>query len=280
MADFRDKLKESQGQASTFVKLPIVRTYDMKLVDGTVVFQYWNKAEEKNEGITFPIEGMYIGSAMMFNIFDDNLGRDGGSYISSHYFDRNQVSIFKPEKGTYVRVYQGDLDGAEKFAGNTTGKQLKKKMCLFVLNEAGLMEIRTNIAIAIENMGKIKDGLSSNYIVLTPELYSPTDTTIAKRVHEILGKLAKGNPPRFARVTLGEPLREEDFNDWGASELVDMYKAYKAQQMAAPKPKAQEQPPLPTLKEQSEAENKPMTYADNPLTNNEIPEDYKDDLPF
>ena len=234
MTDIKSKLKGSQG-GSDFVKLPILKTYSVKEVNGEPMFLYWNKEKEENETTdNIFSKGIYIGGAMRLTAYDDNLGAKGGNFFSNYYFNRESVVLFKPGKTTTVAC-KGNMDEVEKWiASNTTSKIAKKKWCFFILTKNGLVEVQTNLSIAIDHIKKFKDPLTEKYCILTPAMFTPDTKDISNSCKQMLGKFATKNPPAYASLSVDEMISEDDFDNWGAVECIDTYNAWKKQISTTP----------------------------------------------
>lgn len=226
---FKDKLKASQGGSGNFVKLPIAVSFSLGEDGGGVYFKSYDTEKQENVFLDKPITGMYIGGAMKLSAYDDNIGSKGGNVFSAHYFTKENITLFKPGK-TVEKVCVGNMDVIEKWiAENTTSRVAKKKWCFMILTKDGLIEVQTNMVIAIDQLKKNKEGISERYVTLTPTLYTPK-TDISKSAHDYLGKFAKKNPPKFAYLTLGAFISEDDFNNWNAEAAINAFTKYKAQQ--------------------------------------------------
>ena len=230
----KDKLRGSQGSSSDYVKLPIVQIYKLKEVDKNPVFAVYDKEEKKDVFSKEPITGIYIGSAMKMSSFDDNIGKNGGQFFSSYYFNKEKIVLFKPGK-TLEKAIVGNMDEVEAWiANNTTSGKPNKKRCFFILTAEGLIEVQTNLSISIDQEKKYKDALSEKYIILIPAQYSKTDKNVGLKTHEILGKLAIKNPPCYACISVGELITEEDFETWGADEVIETFTKWKEQNTKTP----------------------------------------------
>ncbi len=243
----KGKLKSSQGSQSDYVKLPIVQIYKLKEHENEPVFSVYDKEETKDVFSKEPITGIYIGSAMKMSSFDDNIGKNGGQFFSSYYFNKERIVLFKPGK-TLEKVITGTMEEVEAWiASNTTSGKPNKKRCFFVLTAEGLVEIQTNLSISIDQEKKNKEALSEKYIILTPATYSKTDKNVGIKTHEILGKLAVKNPPNYANITVGELISEEDFEKWGADEVIEAFAKWKEQNTKTPEKATitqEEEPPV------------------------------------
>lgn len=228
MTSIKEKLQSSQGSANNIPKLDILHRITLKENNGEVYFAVWDKAEKVNVQFPVPIEGILIGQAMEAISYSDNLGSKGGNYTSSHYFTNNDaVALFAPSAKGYDVVHKGNMASIEAFVKENSTGNLKKKQVLFVLTQEGLLAISTNLTIAIDQIKTNKEALSERYVILHPQLYNATDKTISARAKGFLGKLVKTNPPKFATISVGELISEEDFTDWKAEEMIANYSKWK-----------------------------------------------------
>lgn len=270
----KEKLSASQGGNNQFVQLPLKYSFSMAEDEQSeTAFKSWNKETEQNEFYYEPLKGIYIGGAMKLSAYDDNLGSKGGNYFSSHYVNKENIVLFEPGK-TIKRVCQGNMEEIEKWiATNTTSRAPRKKWCIFLLTEQGLVEVQTNITIAIDQLKKNKEAISERYVILVPTLYSP-DNDLSKSCKEMLGKFATKNPPKYASLSTGELITEMDFENWDTENVIETFKEWKKQkasiQTTAAEPKAEE-----VISEEKEGEV--FGKAQIPNIN---PAEIKDDLPF
>lgn len=228
MTSIKEKLQSSQGQASNVPKLDILHRITLKENNGEIYFAVWNKDEKVNVAFPAPIKGILIGQAMEALSYSDNLGSKGGNYTSSHYFTNNDtVALFAPSAKGYDVVHKGNMASIETFVKENSTGNLKKKQVLFVLTQDGLLAISTNLTIAIDQIKTNKEALSEKYVILHPKLYNAADKTISIKAKGFLGKLVKTNPPKFAAISVGELISEEDFTDWKAEETIALYNKWK-----------------------------------------------------
>jgi len=276
MSDRRDQLKESQGQGSQRLKLPVIKAYEAKNSDGPA-FKSWNKDKGEHgeqEVYLKPISGIYIGSAQVASAFDDNLGRNGGSYNSAFYFTNDNLALFDPQGKIVV---SGTKEEVKTWCSqNTTEGKLSVKKVLFLLTAGGLISVKTNITLFIDNVGTFEKDTFIDYLMkVTPAMYDPDSKEIGKKAHEFLGKFAKRNPPCYALITQGEAITDEMWDKWGASEVVDTFQQYKEERTAGKKAEASsEQETVENAGEGPRNDIPAHTEADIP------PEAPEDDLPF
>ncbi|MEI7898079.1 MAG: hypothetical protein WCJ26_13655 [bacterium] len=200
LEDFRSDLKASQG-ASDAIKLPTERTFVSKTNKELVKpgFRYYDPTAKENAWRYDPLKGILIGSAMRVSSFDSGYGK--GVRSNLYFSHKNNISLYW--SGDNKSFYRGDWEGAKKATQNP-----KQVMCLFLLTSGGLIEIQTNLSIAIDQLKRIKDKSFEYLITLTPTVYSK-ESNISKATKDILGPLCFTNPPTFADISLGDPLTNE-----------------------------------------------------------------------
>lgn len=200
---YKDSLKKSQNQSGERPRLDLTYIFETKGDDGgTPCFRYWDKEACENKYIHNPINGIFIGSAMKLSIFDDSDSK-GMSYNSDYYFSNNKIALFNPFSKDRRPVVSGTKEDIEKFAADLTGN-IKKCKTIFLYTKQGLVEISTNLTIAIDQLSVDTNTFLDNEIILTPALYDPEDETISAGAKKWLGKFAPKNPPKYANITIGD----------------------------------------------------------------------------
>jgi hypothetical protein len=261
MSNFKERLKATQGSGSSYPKLPIVATIELKEDEGETVFQTYDKDSKTQVNYPAPIEGIYIGAAMQASAYSDNLGRNGGQYKSDFYVRNNNIALFAPTAKGYEVVCKGDIEVIEAYLTSVGAPKAKKRQALFVLTTEGLVAVVTNLSIAIDQLTASKTALEENLIVLTPVLYSEDNPKITKKGKEYLGKFRTKNPPKFADISIGAPITEEIWENIGTDAVIDQFVAWKKfkEEGGETKEEVKEEPQqgatwTPKSKEQQEAE--------------------------
>lgn len=280
MTNYRDKLKESQGEGSDIPRLDVDLHLEMKQSpNGKSSFRWWDGEKKQAMHSTKPITGILIGAAMVAEGFSRDLGNKGGTYKTSFYFTKkDSVALF----GDGRVAAKGTMEEIENWVSmNTSEKKLSKKRVLFIKTKQGFVAIATNLSLAIDNIKKFDRETFLDYaITLTPQLYAPDDTAISQNCHEkYLGPLAATNPPTFAVISKGEAITDEMAAELNIEPFIDMYKAFKKYQTGGnDAPATTQQTPPP-----EQAQN-PMEGRDIPNGNEQGPLDGPDDdindLPF
>jgi len=216
--NYRDKLKESQGDNQSFPKLIPDLFIEVKDNNGVPSFSFWDKDLEKRKYNPKPIVGVLIGKCIAASIYDDQLGPKGGTYKSSYYLNNNnQIVLFG--NGGKIEV-KGTIEDLERFANGCTGN-LSKKQVLLVLTDNGLMAVSTNLTLSIGQLSSIgTDVFLDKNIILTPTLYNPDDIEISSKTKKYLGKFAATNKPKYASISIGGNI---DDTMQGLSEAADMF---------------------------------------------------------
>lgn len=226
MSTLSDRLKGAQGGGTNAPQLNVVAYIDMGESNGKAAFKIYDKEEKKNLFMSKPITGIFISHAMTFEAFDKDAGPNGGSWKSSVYFAKtDKVFLFEPGK-TKPDPFKGTVEEGLAFL-TKRGLQPKKKYSLYVLTEKGLVCIKTNVTLGIGDANTCKDGLDQRMVSLIPTIYSANDTSIPKKVHGFLGKIAGTNPPKYAKMVLAEEINEEKAISWGIFEVIEEFKAWR-----------------------------------------------------
>lgn len=232
---YKDKLKKSQrGNFNDAPKLTIAYNFDIKEhpTNGKICFSFWDKAEEEEEKTqkfsSKSITGIFLGAALKLTAFSQELGKNGGTYYTSIYFKNTDiVTLFAPgNDGKSIKKFSGNIEAVKSFLVNSRC-QPKVHRCLYMLTKNGLAKIETNVTIAIDQLNKIEKELTEKKITLTPMLFDPESKTISKRGKEFLSKLAIKNPPKYAEITLGSEITDQEAEEWGIEAAIDEFVAWK-----------------------------------------------------
>lgn len=273
MSNIKDALRGTQGGNSDFPKMNHAIVVELKERNGMAVFTVYNKEMQENIILPSPMKGVLIGVAMRAGAYSDSLGRNGGNYQTAYYLTNKNVVLFAPTSKGYEMVCKGDIEAISTYISREAGSgtNLKKKQVLFTLTENGLYAIITNLSIGIDQYSKNKETLTEKYIILNPKTFDEKDKLISKKAKEYLGKFRSKNPPKYAEITAGEMITEEDWRAWGAQTEVDNHKKWR-EWASIPTPAT----PEPAKSQQT---NEPMLEKTDDLyeTANDEP---KDDLPF
>jgi hypothetical protein len=229
MSNFKDKLKESQGSNSNFPKMQIVSVIEMKEDDLTKlpIFARYDKVAEVYVEVPAPIKGIYIGSAIQMSSYSDNLGSKGGNYKSDYYFDNKKITLFAPQAKGYEKVAQGTKEEVSAYIDKNSTSKAKVRAVMFIATEGGLVAVITNMTIAIDQTNKVKELLSEKVIILNPAKFFEADETISKKAKEYLGKFREKNPPKYAKVVVGEDITQELFDSLNADKHIEDFKKFK-----------------------------------------------------
>jgi hypothetical protein len=226
MSNWRDNLKNAQSAGSKIPRLDIVKTLSMSETDGKeIAFSYWDKEAEENKYIKTPITGVFIGKALRCSVFDDNYGKKGAYYSSALYLSNSRIAMFSPSKDLFV----GSKDDVEKWLiEKGVGDSLKVKMCLLIATKSGLIEVRTNTSIAIDQFNAFgQDVFLDNKVILTPSLYVESDPMISKKAKNYLGKFASKNPPKYASISIGDKITDDDVVAYNVDKHAEDYILWK-----------------------------------------------------
>jgi hypothetical protein len=227
--DRKQRMKAAQGSGQDYLKLDIAKRYELKEDEsGNMAFRTYDKEKEENVFLNKPIKGVLLGSANIMTAFDDDLGSKGGTYTSTPYFtNSDHVAIMAPDKGGYKAFFKGTVPEAELWINaNTTSQRATKRKILYVLNMQGIVSVETNMTIAIDQMGQLKDSLLDNFVKLTPMVYDPDNPGISKRAQEFLGKFARKNPPKYAKIELDKLITDEAWDALNGDDVLDHFLAW------------------------------------------------------
>lgn len=259
---WKDKMKEGAGNiAPRFETIRLEVKESLDSPTGYAFFK-WDKATNENVLFANKIKGAIIGQAMSLNCFDSNFGKNGGSMRSNYIFDTNKVAVFGPAG---ARLFDGTLEDAKAFMTKVSGDRASVKKILFVSTEEGVVSISTNITIAIDQLKAIGLKVSTNMVELTPMVADFSNGTLSAKAVEILGKLAKKNPPKYTHIDCVEEITDEwaEANDLEAA--IDAFIEYRNHNTT--KGAAPIDTPRPIVNNREEDD----TIA---------PDDSDDDLPF
>lgn len=229
MTDLSTRLKETQsgGNNGDAPRLEIARYLDMCNNNGIPSFKWWDKDLKENQFLAKPFVGLFIGHAMQIEAYDKDAGKNGGTYSTSFYFTKADiVTLFEPTANGQKKKMTGTVEAIESELGRIRLNP-KKRYCLFILTNSGLLCIRTNVSLAIDNISGIKDKLPYNMLLVTPKIYDPNDKSI-KAAHKHLGKIAATNPPNYAHLSIAEEIQEEKVIQWGVFDVIDTFAKWKA----------------------------------------------------
>lgn len=238
----RDRVAKNQsGNSGEIPKLPIAVRLQMKEnpATGNVAFAQWKKGENGEQGEYLygekPLKGLLIGSAMMLKVYDETIGRNGGTLFSAPYLTKENIVMFEPGATGLKKLVQGTKEVVEATILATHPKADRPSVSVLLYlfipptgkKAGGLYEIETNASIAFDGMKIHKNETADNYTVLVPTLYSTTDTSITGVAHQVLGKFAKKNPPKYAKITIAERIPDEVYDTDEVSQVLDAWDAWK-----------------------------------------------------
>ncbi len=154
---------------------------------------------------------------MRISFYDDGYKKSVRSPL--FFSHKNVISLYLG--GNSTPIYKGDYEGLKELYTRP-----KHVMCLFLLTKDGLVEVQTNISIAIDLLKKVQSQTLDYQIVLTPTVYDK-DAPVSKPTMELLGPLAFKNPPTYAMITLGDPATDEVLKTLQAGKYAKLFNAYK-----------------------------------------------------
>jgi len=290
---WKDRLQNAQGTKDAAPKLGVIMHLEIKKNenrDNEPGFSYSKKNESTGDWETKfihkPISGIYLGHSMRLTIFDDDLGKSGGTYKSDYYWDSKNVKLFNPISRK-VEV-SGDMEEINKFAAKCTGNPSKKQV-IFLLTKQGIITVTTNLSIAIDQLGNIsRDDKVGKLLVLSPSILND-DSAVSNKAKGYLGKFIKKNPPLFADIKTGSEITDEDANIYRIEHYIDVFTTwleYKQGVRETPgvidgaNPSSYNPHEINRLDDDTDADNgEPFTSKQAPA-DVPSPEEEEDDLPF
>lgn len=232
----RDRVSKNQsGGQGEIPRLPIDIRLTMKEnpTTGKPSFALWDKENKVDKFGANPLKGLLIGFAMIMRAFDETLGKFGLTITSAPYVSKDNIVIFDPQ--TNKKLAQGTkeeitLTIAAKYP-HADKPGVGVLLYLYTFPAKGqpgkLYEIATNSTLAFDGMKQHQKDLVDNYTILIPTLYDTADLTITGKAHEGLGKFAKKNPPKYAKITIGERIPDELYDTKEVSEILDAWDTWK-----------------------------------------------------
>lgn len=229
---WRDTLKDSQKTSeSNFPTISADMVLDIKENDkGNPAFRYWDKNKEENVFIAAPISGVYIGRAFRLSAFDSNFGKNGATYSSALYLFNSNITMFAPTTGSgKSNRFTGSKDEVSKWLTDEgVSDNPSVKTCILVATKRGLLEIRTSTTISIQQFNEIDaEVFLDNKITLTPSLYDPDDEYFTQKTKKMLGKFAAKNPPKYASISIGEEITDQEAESLKVLEHAGDFKKWK-----------------------------------------------------
>ncbi len=164
-------------------------------------FSWWDNEAQQRKTSKDPIIGIIIGEAMKLEVYST---REEKFYRSNYYLNSRDVKLYSPD-GKLVK--QGSLKEISNYAIASLGSHPKKKKVLWIATEKGVVELRSNLVLAIDQLKPFsRDNKVSYTFKFTPHLYEPTDIDVSNSTKEILGKIAAKQPPTFVKINKHEQI--------------------------------------------------------------------------
>ena len=294
MSSVSERLKQSAGGFGSAPKLDVEAYIDMGEHNGRAAFKIYDKTTKQNLFMVRPITGIFIGHAMTLESFDKNAGVNGGTWKSSVYFTKtDNVHLFEPAKDK--SAFSGTVDAAIAFLSQK-GLVPKKKYSLYILTDKGLLCIKTNVTLGINDSQSCKDQIFDHMVSLVPTTYDAKDASIPKKVHGYLGAIAATNPPKYAKMVIAEEINEDKAIAWGIFDVIDQFKKWREYKQSTgkvtdsdkePKDESIKSPDLPVYNNAPQAPTKnpfewgaPAGNAPGKPNFNNDDQGVVDDLPF
>jgi hypothetical protein len=228
MSNWKEKMK-SIGKSSS-PKIEIARRLTVKMNNALPMFVEYDKEAKENKYTAEILEGVLLGNCMIMEAFSDTLGRNGGTYRSDYFFKKDRVTLY----GNGEKVVSGTADEVDAWvAKNTSEKGAKKRMVLFILTSGGIVAITTNMTLGIDMVNGIGEKAQSNFVIVTPKVFSHDDKSIGRKAKEVLGKLAAKNPPAYAGLTVGGEISDSFANAVNLGGVIDQFVDWKNYKMSA-----------------------------------------------
>lgn len=181
-------------------------------------FVYKNTDGEGYSNTTKSITGIFIGEAMRFTVFDSKKKKS----ISTTPFFSYKDNILVFQDGEKIKMNAND---AKEYLNKIGITKVRRLYYVYTTNN-NLIEIDTNIGLSITDEFRLgKDNMCTNYIIFTPSVFDFNDSDYSNKEKNMLGALAKKNPPSYAKMTLGNPIKEEQEDD--AIRIIDEFIKFK-----------------------------------------------------
>ncbi len=167
-------------------------------------FSWWDGDTQQRKTSKEPIIGIIMGEAMKLEVYST---REEKFYRSNYYQNSRDVKLFSPD-GKLVK--QGSLKEISNYAISTLGSHPKKKKIIWLATEQGVIELSSNLVLAIDQLKPIKRDDKMNFTFkFTPHLYAPSNMDVSNNAKEILGKIATKQPPTFFKMEKHGQINEQ-----------------------------------------------------------------------
>jgi hypothetical protein len=89
------------------------------------------------------------------------------------------------------------------------------------------------MTLGIDMVNGIGEKSQSNFVIVTPKVFSHDDKTIGRKAKEVLGKLAAKNPPAYAALSVGDEITDMFANAVNLGGVIDQFIDWKNYKMSA-----------------------------------------------
>jgi len=268
-------------RADTGNRRPVLNEKRVQIKDGE--FVWYDSEAKQNVSLGDNLSGLFLGKCMKIETFDSRYGKNGGVFNSAYIFNYDNVLIFSP-KGD--KEFKGTYADALAFLGSKGN--VKKSQVLFVLTVKGIFAISTNLVAAISQLNMYEQKLMHNthvhFIELELQKYDPATSNVCNKAKKLFDNaVVRKNPPIFADISVGDPVKAEWANKVNAAEIIDLFISYetfykKAKDVDSPDSTSELPAGLGVSKQEADDIEK-KTDAHNKKSQNFV-EDDGVDLPF
>jgi hypothetical protein len=223
---WKDKRNETFKTSQERPVLGEKRVYVKDIGKGDINFVTYVKNEDgggENVSLGSKIKGVLLGTATSYEVFDDNFGKNGGSWRTGYIFDNNNCAVFDP---TGKFVMNSTREECKNYLQTEAGNRPRFLTVYFVLTVDGIYAIYTNGVIGIDQEKRYKNSLFYNYVELSAELYS-NDSDVTKASQEMLGKFREKNPPKFASISVGKEIDDKFVQQTNMEATMDLFNIFR-----------------------------------------------------
>lgn len=153
-------------------------------------FEYWNGVERLVT--TEPIQGVILGKAFKAAGYDAHAKK---FHHTNYYLNNKDVKFYDPAGKIVV---DGSMDDVMAYTSRHLGSQLSKKQVIWIATKNGVVELRSNITLAIDQLNTYRwEAIMNTVFNFTPSLYTPQHQDVGAGAIKRLGALGASNPPSF-----------------------------------------------------------------------------------
>lgn len=190
--------------------------YDVK--DGQ--FSFWDG--EARQTTKEPIVGIIIGKAFKAEVYDMDAKK---FYRTNFYLTNKEVKLFSSDGQLVVH---GTMDEVAAWTNSNLGTNPRKKQILWIATMEGVIELRSNITLAIDALRGYRWNELMDYVFeFKPHVYSVKAKDVSNATKERLGKLAAKNPPSYFSMVKKEDLTDTLGDQMNLGAILNVYIKWK-----------------------------------------------------